>query len=99
MKKIQRLVPVILLSAAILGGCTLAMPEAPMSPESFAKKPAGLKSTEVCNGTFAADTTTGSGATIRDAARKAGIKKIFSIQYETKNYIFFTRFCAVVKGT
>ncbi|AKS22864.1 MAG: hypothetical protein C75L2_00020043 [Leptospirillum sp. Group II 'C75'] len=83
----------------LLGGCTLAMPEAPMNPMVETNKPAGLKSTEVCNGTFAADTETGSGDTIREAARKAGIKKIFSIQYETKNYIFFTRFCAVVKGT
>ncbi|MCL4485114.1 MAG: TRL-like family protein [Nitrospirae bacterium] len=99
MKKTFRLVPVVLLSAAVLGGCTLAMPEAPMDPMVDAKKPAGLKSTEVCNGTFAADTETGSGDTILDAARKAGIKKIVSIQYETKNYIFFTRFCAVVKGT
>ena len=99
MKKIERLVPVVLVATAILGGCTLAMPEAPMNPMVETKKPAGLKSAEVCNGTFAADTETGSGDTILDAARKAGIKKIFSIQYETKNYVFFTRFCAVVKGT
>ena len=99
MKKTFRLVPVVLLSAAVLGGCTLAMPEAPIDPMVDAKNPADLKSTEVCNGTFAADTETGSGDTILDAARKAGIKKIVSIQYETKNYIFFTRFCAVVKGT
>lgn len=99
MKKIERLVPAVLLSAAILGGCTLAMPEAPMNPMVEAKKPVNLKSTEVCNGTFAVDTMTGSGDAILDAAKKAGIKKIFSIQYETKDYIFFTRFCAVVKGT
>ena len=99
MKKIERLVPLVLLSAAVLGGCTMAMPEAPMNPVVETKKPVELKSTEVCNGTFAADTTTASGDTIREAARSAGIKKIFSIQYETKNYIFFTRFCAVVKGT
>ena len=99
MKKIERLIPVVLLSAAILGGCTLAMPESPMNPMVEAKKPVDLKTTEVCNGTFAADTTTASGDTIQDAAKSAGIKKIFSIQYETKNYIFFTRFCAVVKGT
>ena len=99
MKKIKRFVPAGLVFAAILGGCTLAMPEAPMNPMVDTKKPVSLKSTEVCNGTFAADTTTDSGDTIRYAARKAGIKKIFSIQYETKNYIFFTRFCAVVKGT
>ncbi|MHB1287273.1 MAG: hypothetical protein ACYCYP_12105 [Leptospirales bacterium] len=99
MKKIERLVPAVLLSAAILGGCTLAMPEAPMNPMVEAKKPVNLKSTEVCNGTFAADTTTASGDTILNAARSAGIKKIFSIQYETKNYIFFTRLCAVVRGT
>ena len=99
MKKIKRLVPVVLLSAVVLGGCTLAMPEAPMNPMVDSKKPVNPKSTEVCNGTFAADTTTASGDTIQDAAKSAGIKKIFSIQYETKNYIFFTRFCAVVKGT
>ena len=70
----------------------------PHEPMVDTKKPVSLKSTEVCNGTFAVDTTTASGNTIRDAASKAGIKKIFSIQYETKNYVFFTRFCAVVKG-
>ncbi|MHB1511593.1 MAG: hypothetical protein ACYCZ8_19015, partial [Acidimicrobiales bacterium] len=69
MKKIESLVPVVLLSATILGGCTLAMPEAPMNPMVEAKKPVNLKSTEVCNGTFAADTETGSGDTIRKAAR------------------------------
>ena len=93
-----KLLAPLILGTIILGGCTLAMPEAPMNPMVEAKKPVSLKSTEVCNGTFAADTTTASGDTILDAARSAGIKKIFSIQYETKNYIFFTRFCAVVKG-
>ena len=96
MKKV--LAPLIL-GTIVLGGCTLAMPEAPMNPMVETKKPMDLKSTEVCNGTFAADTTTGSGDTILDAARKAGLKKIFSIQYETKNYVFFTRFCAKVSGT
>ena len=97
--KIRPMIAMIVLGAAALGGCTLAFPEAPMSPDVSAKPATALKTTTVCNGTFAADTTTKSGKTILDAARKAGIKKIFSIQYETKNYIFFTRFCAVVKGT
>jgi hypothetical protein len=95
----KKLLAPLVLGTFVLGGCTLAMPEAPMNPMVDTKKPGDLKSTEVCNGTFAADTTTDSGKTVRDAARKAGIKKIFSIQYETKDYIFFTRFCAVVKGT
>jgi len=99
MKKAFRLVPVVLMTAVLLGGCTLAMPEAPLNPDVTAPVPSSLKTTEVCNGTFAADTTTGTGATIREAAQKAGIRKIVSIQYETKDYIFFTRFCAVVKGT
>lgn len=97
--KIDRLIPVGLLSTAVLGGCTLAFPEAPMSPLVGSAKPAALKKTEVCNGTFDADTTTGTGKTILEAAKKAGIKKIAAIRYETKDYIFFTRLCAVVKGT
>ena len=97
--KINRLIPVGLLSVAVLGGCTLAFPEAPMNPVVDATKPTVLKKTEVCNGTFAADTTTGTGKTILDAAKKAGIHKIVSIRYETKDYVFFTRLCAVVKGT
>ena len=97
--KINRLIPAGLLSAAVLGGCTLAFPEAPMSPLVDYHKPTALKKTTVCNGTFAADTTTGTGKTILDAAKKAGIQKIVSIKYETKNYVFFTRLCAVVKGT
>jgi hypothetical protein len=95
----KKLLVSLVLGTIVFGGCTLAMPEAPMNPMIATHRPVDLKSTEVCNGTFAADTTTASGDTIRGAARKAGIKKIFSIQYETKNYIFFTRFCAVVKGT
>ncbi len=97
--KINRLIPVGLLSVVILGGCTLAFPEAPLNPDVSKSEPSGLKTTTVCNGTFAADTTTDTGQTIHDAARKAGIRKIVSIRYETKDYIFFTRLCAVVKGT
>ena len=97
--KINRLIPVGLLSVAVLGGCTLAFPEAPLNPDVSKSEPSGLKTTTVCNGTFAADTTTDTGQTIHDAARKAGIRKIVSIRYETKDYIFFTRLCAVVKGT
>ena len=96
MKKI--LAPMIL-GTMVLGGCTLAFPEAPMSPDVSKTEPAGLKTTTVCNGTFAADTTTDTGKTIREAAKKAGIKKIVSIKYETKDYVFFTRLCAVVRGT
>jgi hypothetical protein len=93
-----------ILAAAILGtmglgGCTLAFPEAPMNPAVDAAKPVALKKTTVCNGTFAADTETAACNTILDAARKAGVKKIVSIKYETKDYIFFIRLCAVVKGT
>lgn len=97
--KINRLIPVGLLSVAVLGGCTLAFPEAPMNPVVDSTRKTDLKKTTVCNGTFAADTTTGTNSTILDAAQKAGIKKIVSIKYETKDYIFFTRLCAVVKGT
>ena len=96
MKKI--LAPLIL-GAMFFGGCTLAFPEAPLNPNVSASTPAVLKRTTVCNGTFAADTTTDNEQTIRDAAKKAGIKKIVSIKYETKDYVFFTRLCAVVKGT
>ncbi len=96
MKKI--LAPMIL-GTMVLGGCTLAFPEAPMNPDVSKTEPAGLKTTTVCNGTFAADTETDAGRTILEAAKKAGIKKIVSIKYETKDYIFFTRLCAVVKGT
>ena len=99
MKKIRPMISMIVLGAVFLGGCTLAFPEAPMSPDVSKSEPARLKTTTVCNGTFAADTTTGSNSTILDAARKAGIKKIASIKYETKDYILFTRLCAVVKGT
>ncbi len=53
----------------------------------------------VCNGTFSADTATAAGNTILDAARKALIKKIVSIKFETKDDIFFIRLCAAVKGT
>ena len=96
MKKI--LAPMIL-GTMVLGGCTLAFPEAPMNPAVDDTKPVALKETTVCNGTFVADTETDAGRTILDAAKKAGIKKIVSIKYETKDYIFFTRLCAVVKGT
>ena len=96
MKKI--LAPMIL-GTMVLGGCTLAFPEAPMNPAVDDAKPVELKETTVCNGTFAADTETDAGRTILDAAKKAGIKKIVSIKYETKDYVFFTRLCAVVKGT
>lgn len=88
-----------ILGTIVLGGCTLAFPEAPMNPDVSAGTPAALKKTTVCNGTFAADTTTDNDRTIRDAAKKAGIRKIVSIRYETKDYVFFTRLCAVVKGT
>ncbi|MGL3709426.1 TRL domain-containing protein [Leptospirillum ferriphilum] len=96
MKKI--LAPMIL-GTMVLGGCTLAFPEAPMSPDVSSRPESALKKTTVCNGTFAADTTTDAGNTILDAAKKAGITKIVSIKYETKDYVFFTRLCAVVKGT
>ena len=99
MKKIRPMISMIVLGAVFLGGCTLAFPEAPMSPVVVATKPTVLKKTEVCNGTFAADTTTESGKTIQEAAKKAGIHKIVSIRYETRDFIFFTRLCAVVKGT
>lgn len=95
----KKVVAPLILGAMVLGGCTLAFPESPMNPDVSARKPAVLKKTTVCNGTFAADTTTDSGKTILKAANKAGIHKIVSIKYETKNYIFFTRLCAVVKGT
>ena len=94
-----KLLAPLVLGTIVLGGCTLAFPEAPMNPDVSAGKPAVLKKTTVCNGTFAADTTTEAGNTILDAAKKAGITKIDSIKYETKNYIFFVRLCAVVKGT
>lgn len=97
--KIKRLIPLALFSIAVLGGCTLAFPEAPMNPDVAAPKPVALKTTEVCDGTFAADTESASGDTILSAAKAAGITKITSIQYESKNYIFFVRLCAVVKGT
>ena len=95
----KKVVAPLILGAMVLGGCTLAFPEAPMNPDVSASKTAVLKKTTVCNGTFAADTTTGSDKTVIEAAKKAGIKKIVSIKYETKDYIFFTRLCAVVKGT
>ena len=95
----KKVVAPLIFGAMVLGGCTLAFPEAPMNPDVSASKPAVLKKTTVCNGTFAADTTTGSDKTVIEAAKKAGIKKIVSIKYETKDYIFFTRLCAVVKGT
>ena len=97
--KIRPMISMIVLGTAVLGGCTLAFPEAPMNPLVDSTRKTDLKKTTVCNGTFAADTTTGSNSTILDAARKAGIKKIVSIKYETKDYILFTRLCAVVKGT
>ena len=95
----KKIVAPLIFGAMVLGGCTLAFPEAPMNPDVSASKPSALKRTTVCNGTFAADTTTGSDKTVIEAAKKAGIKKIVSIKYETKDYIFFTRLCAVVKGT
>ena len=97
--KIRPMISMIVLGAVFLGGCTLAFPEAPLNPDVSQREPSGLKTTTVCNGTFAADTTTDTGQTIQDAARKAGIRKILSIRYETKDYVFFTRLCAVVKGT
>ncbi|OOH75886.1 TRL domain-containing protein [Leptospirillum ferriphilum] len=97
--KIRPMIFMIVLGTALIGGCTLAFPEAPMNPAVDATRPATVKETTVCNGTFAADTDTDAGRTILDAAKKAGIKKIVSIKYETKDYIFFTRLCAVVKGT
>lgn len=95
----KKMIAPLIFGTIVLGGCTLAFPEAPMNPDVSASKPSALKKTKVCNGTFAAATTTEAGNTILDAAKKAGITKIDSIKYETKNYIFFTRFCAVVKGS
>lgn len=95
-----KLLAPLVLGTIVLGGCTYAFPVAPLDPgvaTSPKKTIVAEKRTEVCNG-FIAGISLDNPKTVEEAAKEAGITKITSIRYETRDIAFLTKFCAVVKG-